>query len=91
MEGHGTVFGYAANRGGSCINEELNDAGCYIWIVARNMEWQTPIISSTGSSRKILEKISNYFLSNPFIVACLKEEFIIAHMNIIWCQSMSCN
>ena len=68
----------STNRGGSCIDEKLNNVECDIFITASEVERSTSIIiGSAGSVRKIFEKASNYSLGDPFILACRTEEFII--------------
>ena len=88
MERHLALIVCAADRIGRCIDYELNDIDCHIFVPACEVERQTSlIISSTGSIGKIFEKASNYFLGDSFIEACGTEEFVVAEI-ITMCQSV---
>jgi hypothetical protein len=79
MERHPAIVVSRANGVGGCIDEELNDIECDIFVPACKVEGRTPfIISSTDSGREIFQKTTNYSLVDFFILTCLKEEIIIA-------------
>ena len=85
MKRHPTVTIYTTNRFGSCIDEELNDIECHIFVVACIVKQRPPFIaSSTGGVWKIFEKASNYSLIDSFIQARNTEEIIIAHIIILF-------
>jgi len=59
------VVFHRANGVGGCIDEELNDIECDVFVAASAVEGRTPfIISSTGTLRKILPKTTNSSLAD---------------------------
>eukprot|EP00984_Skeletonema_dohrnii_P019455 scaffold9295_cov75-Skeletonema_dohrnii-CCMP3373.AAC.6 len=91
MERRPTIIVCMTYSIGCCIDEELNNIDCHMFVATCKLErCLTEIISSTCSGRKIFEKASNYPLGDSLIDACPKEELIIAHMTIIiGCQLVS--
>mmetsp|Transcript_16726 Transcript_16726/g.28446 ORF Transcript_16726/g.28446 Transcript_16726/m.28446 type:complete len:84 (+) Transcript_16726:731-982(+) len=79
MKRHPTLIIHTANRGGCCVDEELNNIDCHIFVATYVMERHVPIfISSTGSDREVFDQTLNYSFVDSFIIARSMEEFIAA-------------
>ena len=78
MKRYPTLIVDMTNRGGSFIDEKLNDVESDIFIPTCAVEWRPPIIIvSAGSIREIFEKTLNDSLGDSSIEACRMEEFVI--------------
>ena len=74
MERHPTVVIYAANRVGSCVDEELDYPPCHTFIAACIVERRpTTLVSSTGIRREIFDEVPNYSLIDSFIAAASRK------------------